>query len=257
MPAAHASIRINKYRSGRWEGIDARIIVECPVILSVNGQAWLTFLCTPTDLAELAAGFLFNEDLLHAREELAVLEVCSSGERVDVWLKHKVEKPLEWRQTSGCSGGVTAVVEDNPAQPAAQRTSLAAEQVGALMEDFLAAQSLYRLTRGVHSSALSDGQRIVAQAEDIGRHNTLDKLAGKRLLEPDLPPASILLTTGRISSDMLQKSLRLGVSMVISRTGVNTLSVKMAETNGITLIGYARREEFTVFTHLESIRGSG
>lgn len=130
---------------------------------------------------------------------------------------------------------------------------LSAENVGQLIESLSGAQALYKKSGGVHTSALSDGDKILLAAEDIGRHNTLDKLAGYCLLEGINPEKSILLTTGRISSEMMQKAARMGVSLVISRTSPSSLSVQMADNWGITLIGYARRDRFTVYTHAERI----
>ena len=122
-----------------------------------------------------------------------------------------------------------------------------------LMHDLVSAQELYRQARGVHSAAVSDGESLFLQVEDIGRHNTLDKIAGRLLLEtPALPPL-ILLTTGRISSEMLQKTIRIGAAVLVSHTSPTSLSVVLAEASGITLIGYARNGQFNVYTHSERI----
>jgi FdhD protein len=102
---------------------------------------------------------------------------------------------------------------------------------------------------GVHNSILSDGKRVVASGEDVGRHNSLDKIAGKCVLDNLNPSRRILVTTGRVSSEMIQKAARIGASVVISRTSASSLSVMLAEKWGITLIGYARRNQFIVYTH--------
>jgi FdhD protein len=100
---------------------------------------------------------------------------------------------------------------------------------------------------------LSDGQHILYQVEDIGRHNTLDKLAGRLLLESGVGSPKILLTTGRISSEMMTKAIRMGVEVVVSRTSPTTHSIQLAQAAGVTLIGYARRTEFLVYTHPERL----
>jgi FdhD protein len=105
----------------------------------------------------------------------------------------------------------------------------------------------------VHTSALSDGKNIRVIAEDIGRHNSVDKLAGLCLLNQVEIPKKVLLTTGRISSEMLQKSARIGASIVISRTSPSSLSIEMAEKLRVTLIGYARRDRFNVYALPERI----
>src|SRR5512138_135971 len=105
---AEMPVRYQKYRAGRWEVVDGRVIQEAPVSLTVNGEAWLTFMCTPTELEALAVGFLFNEGFLQDAAEIVDVAVCASGDNVDVWLTHGLEKPSVWRRTTGCSGGLTA-----------------------------------------------------------------------------------------------------------------------------------------------------
>ncbi len=243
------SIRTYRYHSGRWETVDAGVIVEQSVSLTVNGKEWLSFLCTPQDLEALAAGFLYNENVIEAASEIASIRVCPSGDNIDVWLTRSVEEPSSWRRTSGCAGGFT---RKNPAISSSAITDaiiLSPAKISGLIHKLFESQDLYRQFGGVHTSVLSDGEQILVKAEDIGRHNTLDKLAGYCLLRQMIPTRRILITTGRISSEMLQKASRLGVSVVISRTSPSTLSVDMAQSNGITLIGYARRDSFIVYTH--------
>ncbi len=138
-------------------------------------------------------------------------------------------------------------------QPILDGVVLTPERVCHLIGQLFEAQELYQKVGGVHTSALSDGQQILVRAEDIGRHNTLDKISGRCLLEGIAPAQRILLTTGRISSEMLQKSARIGASVVISRTSPSSLSIRLAEQGLITLIGYAHRHRFNVYTHAERI----
>jgi len=143
-------------------------------------------------------------------------------------------------------------VAANPS-PAVGGMTLAPEQVTALVNQLFAAQDLYQTAGGVHTSALSDGKRILIAAEDIGRHNTLDKIAGRCLLDGINPLQRVLITTGRVSSEMMQKAARIGASVVISRTAPSSLSIEIAEQSGITLIGYARRDRFTVYCHPQRV----
>lgn len=246
------------YERGAWSQESGQVITETPVTLSVNGDAWLTFMCTPVHLEALAAGFLFNEGILQSREQIADIRVCAAGDQVDVWLHHSAEKPEKWRRTSGCTGGVTSVEIEEPTGVTTRLeryngTTLSADQVTDLVGQLFDAQDLYRRSGGVHTSALSDGQKILVAAEDIGRHNSLDKIAGRLLLDKIPASRRILLTTGRISSEMLQKSARMGAGVVISRTSPSSMSVNMAEKWGITLIGYARRTGFRIYAHPERV----
>jgi FdhD protein len=253
---AETPVRYYRYRLGRWEIVDANVIMEAPVSLTVNGEVWLTFMCTPTDVEALAVGFLFNEGWIQTAEEVAAISVCASGDIVDVWLNHSLEKPQIWKRTTGCSGGLTSP------EPVPIRLELDADekllpaQIMGAMTQLMEHQELYRSARGVHASAVSDGGRILARAEDIGRHNTLDKIAGILLREAIQGPRRILVTTGRISSEMLQKAARIGTPVVVSHTAPNALSIEAAQEMEITLIGYARRDQFQVYSHPERIQGA-
>ena len=236
------AIRYDRYEFKKWDTHEAETIVEAPVSLTVNGKVWLSFMCTPVHLEAMAVGFLFNEGIVESMDEIVDVRLCEHGDNVDVWLDRAVELPESWRRTSGCTGGVTAV--DLLARPdvsfSGNRLEVQPEAIEHVVELLFEAQILYRATGGVHTSILSDGEKIVMAAEDIGRHNTLDKIAGLCLMQNAWSQKRILATTGRISSEMLQKAARMDVPILISRTSPSSLSIEMAERYGITLIGYAR-----------------
>jgi FdhD protein len=249
------AIQYERYEFKKWEHHDAETIVEAPVSLTVNGKVWLTFMCTPVNLEALSVGFLYNEGIIESMSEVVDARVCEHGDNVDVWLSHDVEQPASWRRTSGCAGGMTAV--DLLAKPnvsfGRDRLEVQPEAIGSLIEQLFESQSLYRETGGVHTSALSDGEKVLLSADDIGRHNTLDKIAGLCLMNNIWPETRILITTGRISSEMLQKAARLQAPILISRTSPSSLSIEMAERYGITLIGYARKHRFNVYSNAQRV----
>lgn len=265
-PEPSRSIEWIQVEMDQPEERNGEVIVETPVSLTINSELWLTLMCTPVDLEALAVGFLYNEGVIQSKDEVADVRVCPTGDNVDVWLAHTVERPDRWRRTSGCTGGVTSVEASNAADDdtaylgaythdSAAGEALNIQQVAGLIEALSEAQDLYRLSGGVHTSAVSDGRQLLLTCEDIGRHNTLDKLAGRILLERLQPTPWVLLTTGRISSEMMQKAARLGARVVISRTSPSSLSIDLAQRWGITLIGYARRHRFNIYTHPERIAG--
>lgn len=244
--------------SNKWAIHQAEIIVETPVSLTVNGKVWLTFMCTPVDLPALAVGFLYNEGVIQSASAVADVRLCASGDNIDVWLNHPAEKPDSWRKTSGCTGGVTSISPEKLLSTSAAAQSpncllLNEKQVGELVNRLFTSQDLYQKSGGVHTSVLTNRNGLNIVAEDIGRHNTLDKIAGKCLLEGVNPEQSILLTTGRISSEMLQKAHRIGALIVLSRTSPSSLSISLAEKHGITLIGYARRDQFRIYAHPDRV----
>ena len=245
-----------RFQNGKNETVQTHLITETPVSLTVNGAEWLTFMCTPTQLEALAVGFLFNEGIIQDFSEVADARVCEHGDNVDIWLNHGAEKPQKWTHTSGCAGGMTSREARVDIEPARRSTnlSLALKDITHLLQLLDENQSIYRQTGGVHTSILSDGEKSLLSAEDIGRHNTLDKIAGQLLMNGIQPKTRLLLTTGRISSEMMQKSARIGAEIVISRTSPSSLSFELAEKYGITLIGYAKKHRFNVYTHGERVR---
>lgn len=254
MEEATQSVLYQQFNNGRWEPVEDGIIVEKSVSLTVNGELWLSFLCTPVFLEALALGFLFNEKLINSYAEVASVRVCPTNDNVDVWLNRALEQPKTWQRTSGCTGGFTTIRSESRNQEFRDDFCLAAEEIQGIMRQLLDSQNLYREVGGVHTSGLSDGKEIVIVAEDIGRHNTLDKIAGICLLKDIHPQQRILVTTGRISSEMLQKSARLGASIVVSRTSPSSFSLELAQQMGITLIGYAHNARFNVYTHPQRVK---
>lgn len=256
---------IRQYTNGVWSTENGSAPAEMPVMLTVNGEPWLEFMCTPEYLEALAVGFLYNEGLIESAAGVAQLSVCPAGDNVDVWTSHAIEKPSRWRRTSGCAGGMTAAGNDLephetelPAPPSGlpvhfDDVTLTASQINELVFGLFGAQRLHRQSGGIHASALSDGRMLLLSCEDIGRHKTLDKLAGRVLLENIVEPRRAILTTGRISSEMLQKAGRMGIAVVVSFTAPTSLAVQLADHWGMTLIGYAHGECFKVYAHPERI----
>ncbi len=242
-------VKYQQIRPGKSKMVEGGLIVESPVMLFVNGELWLTFMCTPNSLEALAVGFLYNEGVIDSLDQVADIHICDSGDIIDIWLGHNVEKPKDWKRTSGCTGGYTAIDLLSIHPEFNNGMSLESRNVRNLVGRLFESQSLYNKAGGVHTSILTDGDLVTVTAEDVGRHNSLDKIAGKCLLENITVSKKIILTTGRISSDMLQKSARIGAPIVISRTSPTSMSVDLAEKWGITLIGYARRDRFNLYTH--------
>ncbi len=231
---------------------------EASVTLHVNGEALVRLLCTPTRLKDLAAGFLFNEGLIDRWDDVAVVELCGGGEGVDVWLTHDIEPPSVRSITSGCSGGTTFEDVGAAEHRITSNLRVAPEEVTGLMEQLAEEAALYRRAGGVHTAALAfRGERaLFCLAEDVGRHNTVDKIAGSCLRQGRPTEDGILLTSGRVSSEVVGKAARMSVPLVASRTSPTALSVDLAEVWGITLAGYVRRRSLRVYTGRERICSS-
>src|SRR5574341_433333 len=236
------------YENGVWRPVDGAITEEALVCIHVNGRELATFMCTPREQDELALGFLRAEGILHSLDEVRALTVAENGQCVDIWLDHDVALPARRIITSGCGGGVT--FDDLRARhaPLNTRTSMTPDRIFARMRDLYRAATLYGITQGIHTSALSDGERLLLVAEDVGRHNTIGRLWGKALKQGLPTEGLILLATGRISSEMLGKAAKMGVPIVASRTSATSLSVALGRLWNITVIGYVRRNSLRVYS---------
>lgn len=242
-----------RYADGEFASGSAALPFEQAVTLIVNGKPWMEMICTPTMVRELTAGFLFNERLVDSVEEISSIYVCDSADFVEVQTVNELKKPTSWVKTTGCSGGLTSQRLKFPQQPTLNELTLSAEALSELLKTFLVEQNRLSTSRGLHCSAISDGQTMLGVADDIGRHNTLDKLMGHLLLQNVRSKPALLITTGRISSEMLQKAGRMGASVLVSLTSPNLFTVRLAEEWGMTLVGYARPERFNIYSHPERI----
>ncbi len=237
------------YENGAWTPIDGNVTEEAQVCLHVNGQEIATLMCTPRDLDELALGFLRAEGIIQSSAEVEVLTIAAHQTCVDVWLKKNIsfEPPKRHIRTSGCGGGVTFDDMKGQRPPLEWMTAIQPEQIFARMHELYQAAELYEATQGIHTAALADNEQILLVAEDIGRHNAVDRIWGKAMKQ-NIPTAGrILLSTGRISSEMLNKAAKMEVPIVASRTSPTSLSVTLAEAWNITLIGYVRRNTLRVY----------
>ncbi len=253
MPAMSGAFpwRYSHWANGAFTPVEGVIIAEGLVRLHINGQEWAALMCTPHELELLALGLLRSEGIIRQRSDVRLIQPCPSLTCVDVWLRDAAAPLPTGRPilTSGCGGGLTFDDLSSRVAPLASSLQIEPAQVLTAMQQLMAAATLYHSTRGVHTSALSDGQRLVAVAEDVGRHNTIDRLWGYCLQHDVDPRDHLLLATGRISSEMLNKAAKMGVPVVISHTSPTSLSVRLAEEWRISLIGYVRGSNFNCYAN--------
>jgi FdhD protein len=244
----------HEYR-GEWEAVEEEVIEEGFVSIFVNGLELATVMSSPRDQDRLALGFLCNEGIINSIDDVRATHICPSGACVDVWLKRDdFVRPQRLILTSGCGGGVTFDDLSKAMTPLNSQLTITPERLSELLIEMQRRGSLYARSRGVHTSALSDGEGIIVLAEDVGRHNTVDKLCGACLIEGIDSHGLILLCTGRISSEMINKAARMGCPIVASRTSPTSLSVQLAREWNVTLAGYVRRGSMNVYAHEERLR---
>jgi FdhD protein len=244
-----------EYRNG-WSRVNAEVIEEAIVTIYVNGRELATIMATPSDLDCLALGFLKNEGLIDNLDSVQINFQSKNRCCVDVWLDHTIEKPDRVIITSECGGGITF---NDPSLEMGQLMdglSIHPDGLFDLFKKLNFPGSLYSRSRGVHAAGLSDGKEILVITEDVGRHNAVDKLLGKCLLNGIETQKRILLTTGRVSSEMLREGAMMGCPIIASRNSATSMSVEMAQAWNITLIGYVRKRTMRVYSHPERLFSS-
>lgn len=242
-----------EYRND-WSEVDASVIEEALITIYLNGIELATIMATPKDQRHLAVGFLTNEGIIQDIGDIEVIYVTNDGCCVDVWLNHSVNHPERVIITSGCGGGVTFTDPTMAIKPLQDEVTLDPEELFLRFQELHKPDSLHAEARGVHTAGLTDGLKILAVSEDVGRHNTIDKLVGQCLERGIDTQGNILLATGRVSSEMLRKGATMGCPVVASRNSPTSMSIEMAKAWNITLIGYVRRTTMRVYTHPERLK---
>ncbi|HEU5190512.1 MAG TPA: formate dehydrogenase accessory sulfurtransferase FdhD [Methylomirabilota bacterium] len=235
-------------RRGRLEEVHAEVVREQPLTVYVNGERFLTLLCTPLKLDALVLGYLWMEKVIGGVEDVTALTVSEVDGRADVTLTRPVTLPTERILTSGCGGGITFRIDPRLFTRLDSPLRVRPADLAARMKDLYGEAVQYQASRGIHGAALADPGRLLVVAEDVGRHNAVDKLKGEALLRNLATTDRLLLSTGRISSEMLLKAARMGVPLVASRTSPTEMAVALAEQLGITVVGYVRPDSLNLYT---------
>ncbi len=236
-----------------WETAPGKLGREMALALYVDKVELATLMCTPEGLNFLIAGFLRSEGLIEKLDDIAVMRVCDEEQVADVRLMRPREVVGKRILTSGCGGGVT-FDEGGEVAPVASDLRLSPAQVLACMRELQRSFGGRSEQGGTHVSALADGERLLTVARDVGRHNTLDKIWGFCLFNGVETAGKMLLTTGRLSSEMVIKSAKMGVPVAASLNSPTTRSVELGQRLGVTLVGYARGSHLSVYTHPERLR---
>jgi len=245
---------ILKVSGSNVEGVVDSVASELPVTLIVNREPLVTLLCTPSELEELAVGFLLTEGILRDKQALKNLEIDEKKLSVRIELSDlpsDFSKMFEKRTiSSGCGKGITFTSYRREADRRieAKGQLLSLENIRKLLSTFRNISKLYLETGGVHSAGLSDGKKILLFSEDIGRHNAVDKLIGKAFLQSIPIENKVLITSGRVTSEIVTKAGRNRFPVLISRAAPSCMAISYAEDMGITLIGFARGDRMNIYT---------
>ena len=256
-----------RYRRGHIEEAPDRIVVEEPLEIRLNGEPFQVLMRLPGLEKELALGFLFTEGIVRDLGEIITLHFCGTATDpvlppnvVDVRL---TEAALERRGRrhlevaySSCGLCAKEAVEEicRKVMPVSSPLTLGPGQVAALMARLPDAQAVFQATGGTHAVALAspDG-RIFLSAEDVGRHNAMDKVIGRALLEKRGFGELIALLSGRISFEMALKAARAGLPLLAAVSAPTTMAIELAQELNLTLVAFTRGENLNIYTHPERL----
>ena len=258
MKSLHEALII-RMKGGDIEEVTDQVASEIGFTLNVNDKQVVTLLCTPSELDAMAVGFLLSEGILINRNALLDVQVDEKTYTVSVTLKDlpdDIEATFNKKTiTSGCGQGITYTDAESLKSLPPNRSMLqvSPEKVRNILKEFRTISDLFTKTGGVHSAALVDKGKIILFSEDIGRHNAVDKLLGKAFLAGISSDDKILLSSGRISGEIMTKVIRNRIPILISRTAPTCMSITYAEDHGVTLIGFARGSRMNVYTHPQRI----
>jgi FdhD protein len=259
--------RYVRFRADEGHLVEEPVIAEMRLRIVVDGTEIVELMCSPHRVNALVLGFLYHEGLIDSLDDVSGTRVCLPDGLAEVWLSRPAP-PLPQRRivTSGCTGGVSfgaylETLDDLRLPPDSVR--VAPQRVYVALRQLYDHSTLYNQSGGVHTSIMIDpaspadpASGILAVGEDIGRHNTLDKLRGEALLRDLDTRGKLIVSSGRISSEMLLKAALMGVPIVGSRTSPTQLAVTLAEHLGLTVIGYIRSASMNVYTHPERVVGA-
>ena len=241
-------------REGKKD-IEDIVTQELPLTIILNHRELVTLLCSPAELEFLAIGFLFSEGLIKSKEEIKKIIIDDQKGIARVETEEGKEPANEFLFkrliTSGCGRGASFYSDADVQGLVKIKSQIGISAVGifALVKEFQHRSQIYRATGGVHSAALCDTRSILLFSEDIGRHNAIDKIFGECLLRDISTNDRIIITSGRISSEILLKVAKRDIPILISKSAPTNLGVKLAKDLGVTVIGFVRGERMNVYTH--------
>jgi len=239
---------------GRSE-IEDVVVKELPLKVFLNGRELVTTLCSPVALNYLAVGILVSEGLLDSRQEIKKLSIDAKAGLVHVeTIEDKQMASGQFFKPLVASGGGKGA--SSYSLPGLKheikvdsRFTISSGEVSALVKDFLRCSSVYQTTHGVHSAALCDNQGILLFHDDIGRHNAIDKVFGECLMNDITLDERIIITSGRISSEILLKVAKRKIPVLISKAAPTNLGVELANDLGITIIRFIMDKGINVYSH--------
>jgi FdhD protein len=229
------------------------VIEEIPLAITINGRHALTAMTSPHMIREFVTGLLFTERIIHGADEIESVHIEPG--RVSV-LTTNPFKILVSKKTvlSGCGGSSSYLDVAKLPHISSDLVIDGATIQSAVKETLLS--DLHVKTGGIHIIGLFDEQGAVIITEDIGRHNALDRVIGYGLLKGVRFSRTFVVSSGRISSEMVRKCLIAGIPVIVSRGATTTLAVETAEQANLTVVGFVRGQKMNIYTHPGRVKGA-
>ncbi|MDD3860149.1 MAG: formate dehydrogenase accessory sulfurtransferase FdhD [Bacteroidales bacterium] len=247
---------IIRYKNGNKTLTEDIIVTETNFNISIQCEVVGTITCTPSHTKELTAGYLITSGIVSKNNKLLHLEFIEEKKKYDVSLENNnilKEKEFSVFKPLGCGSGESIFIKIENSAEEYPQISIKQKEISELMKEFNKTSDLFRETGGVHSAALATQSGIIVFMEDIGRHNAVDKVVGALYLNKQDISDKVLLTSGRISSEIVVKSIYAGIQIIISRSAPTLKAIELAENNNITLIGFARADNFNIYSCFEKV----
>jgi FdhD protein len=248
------SINIQRYNAGKRESAADTVTRETALTIKLNGREIVTMLCSPDAVAELAAGYLQSEGLLTPASDIQ--NIVAEDDTVSVTAGNVASTDVTPRKLVYSSGGKGVKTPDDQTTLPSVNTNieLSAPAILRAMGEFQQRAATFQATGGTHSAALWDGREILIFREDIGRHNALDKVFGECLIKNIDTTDKAIITSGRVSSEILLKVARRRVPALLSKSAPTDAGVRLAGELGLTLVGFARGDRLNIYAGGERIK---
>lgn len=240
----------------REDNLDDIIVREYPLAIFLNGKKLATLLCSPENLKALIVGFLRTEGMINKAEDVISFKLDEAKSQVEVetldktltgenFFSKKID--LDSIKVEDIKG-IDNFLKSLNCKPVESDTSITVPNIFRFMRENLDHSKVFKETGGVHCAALVDSEKMLVAKEDVARHNALDKVIGEALMKNIFLKDKAVILSGRVSLEMILKAAKMEIPIIISKSAPTSLSVALAKSLNLTLVGFVRRNKMNIYT---------